>query len=112
MEKDNKNTELDNTDKKLHISDVISSKNHLTKDEIISTGDWYEADYINLMEGYFWKHKNIEEDVYVFYMRRYKNDGFTTIIEQGKDDNKLFEGYIKNIEELKQIVHLCRLHEI
>ena len=45
-------------------------------------------------------------------MRRYKNDGFTTIIEQGKDDNKLFEGYIKNIEELKQIVHLCRLHEI
>ena len=55
MEKDNKNTELDNTDKKLHISDVISSKNHLTKDEVISTGDWYEADYINLMEGYFWK---------------------------------------------------------
>ena len=27
-------------------------------------------------------------------------------------DNKLFEGYIKNIEELKQIVHLCRLYEI
>ena len=25
MNKDNKNTELDNTDKKLHISDVISS---------------------------------------------------------------------------------------
>lgn len=96
----------------LNISDVRSSKNHLTKDEIISTGDWYEADYINLMEGYFWKHKNIEEDGYVFYMKRYKNDGFTTIIEQGKDDNKLFEGYIKNIEELKQIVHLCRLHEI
>ena len=112
MDKDNKNTELENTDKKLHISDVISSKNHLTKDEIISTGDWYEADYINLMEGYFWKHKNIEEDGYVFYMRRYKNDGFTTIVEEGKDDNKLFEGYIKNIEELKQIVHLCRLHEI
>ena len=29
MEKDNKNTELDNTDKKLHISDVISSKNQI-----------------------------------------------------------------------------------
>ena len=26
MNKDNKNTEVDNTDKKLHISDVISSK--------------------------------------------------------------------------------------
>ena len=87
MNTGDKNKELNNTDKKLHISDIISSKNHLTKDEIISTGDWYEADYINLMEGYFWKHKNIEEDGYVFYMRRYKNDGFTTIIEQGKDDN-------------------------
>jgi len=40
----------------LNISDVISNKNHLTKDEILSTGDWYEADYIKLMEGYFWKH--------------------------------------------------------
>ena len=112
MDKDNKNEELNNTDKKLHISDVSSSKNHLSKDEILSTGDWHEADYINLMEGYFWKPKNIEEDGYVFYMRRYKNDGFTTIEEHGKKRNKLFEGYIKNIEELKQVVHLCRLHEI
>lgn len=84
----------------------------LTKDQIISTGDWYEADYINLMEGFFWKHKNILENGYTFYMRRYKDDGFTTITEQGKDDNKLFEGYITNIEELKQIIHLCGLHEI
>jgi hypothetical protein len=28
MNKDNKNTEVDNTDKKLHISDVISSFSH------------------------------------------------------------------------------------
>ena len=90
----------------------MSSKNHLTKDEILSTGDWYEADYINKMEGYFWKHKSIEEDGYTFYMRRYIDEGFTTIVEQGRDENKLFEGYIKNIEELKQLVNLCRLHEI
>lgn len=45
-------------------------------------------------------------------MRRYKNDGFAIITEQGRDDNKLFEGYIKNTEELRQIVHLCRLHVI
>ena len=32
MNKDNKNTELDNTDKKLHISDVIGSSN-FTKEE-------------------------------------------------------------------------------
>lgn len=90
----------------------ISSKNHLSKDEILSTGDWYEADHINLMEGYLWKHKSIEEDGYVFYMRRNKNDGLTTIAEEGKEYNILFEGYIKNIDELNQIVHLCRLHEI
>ena len=67
MDKDNKRTELDNTDKKLHISDVISSKNHLSKDEILSTGDWYEADYINLMEGYFWKHK-IQKKTDMFFI--------------------------------------------
>jgi len=33
MNKDNKNTEVDNTDKKLHMSDVISSKNYTT-DEV------------------------------------------------------------------------------
>ena len=94
----------------LNISDVISSKNHLLKDEILSTGDWDEGDYANMMEGYLWKHKSIQKDGYVVYMRRYKNDGYTTIEEQGKEENKLFEGYISNIEELNQIVHLCRLH--
>jgi len=48
MNTGDKNKELNNTDKKLHISDIISSKNHLTKDEIISTGDWYEAELIFL----------------------------------------------------------------
>jgi len=33
MNKDNKNTELDNTDKKLHISDVISRFNFRDGDE-------------------------------------------------------------------------------
>ena len=32
MNTGDKNKELNNTDKKLHISDIISSKNHLTKD--------------------------------------------------------------------------------
>lgn len=37
MDKDNKNIELDNTDKKLHISDVISSKNfNLSYDELLN----------------------------------------------------------------------------
>ena len=103
---------MNKENQKLDTSDTISSKTHLTKEEILSTGDWYEADYINLMEGYFWNHTSIEECGYVFYMRRYKNDGFTTIIEEGKRDNKLFEGYIKNIDELRQVVHLCRLCEI
>lgn len=84
----------------------------ITKDEIISTGDWYLADYINSIEGFYWKHKNVYEDGYVFYMRRNKSNGFSTIIEEGRDDNKLFEGYITSFDELKQIVHFCRLHEI
>lgn len=87
--------------------------NNLTKDEILSTGDWYETDHINLVEGYFWKHRNIEVNGYVFYMKRFINDGYTTIVIEGREDvNTLFEGYITNIDELKQIVHLCRLHEI
>ncbi len=37
MNKDNKNTEVNNTDKKLHISDVISSKNfNLSYDELLN----------------------------------------------------------------------------
>jgi hypothetical protein len=35
MNKDNKNTELDNTDKKLHISDVITRCIHNFVDEIV-----------------------------------------------------------------------------
>lgn len=97
-------------DEVLTIPDVVSNKNHLSKDEILSTGDWDEGDYANMMEGYLWKHKSMGKDDYVIYMRRYKNDGYTTIEEQGKEENKLFEGYINNIEELNQIIHLCRLH--
>lgn len=95
------------------LKNKIDSACILTKEEILSTDDWYLSDYINLMEGYFWKHKNIKEDGYNFYMRRNKNDGYTTIVENGRDDdNKLFEGYIKNNKDLKQITLLCRLHEI
>lgn len=90
----------------------IDSPTTLTKEEILSTGNWYEADYINVMEGFFWTHKSIRDDGYTFYMRRYKNDGFTTIIEEGRDDNKLFEGYIKSLDDLKDVERLLMLHEI
>ena len=84
----------------------------ITKQEIISTGDWYKADYINLMEGYFWVHKSIQKDNYTFYMRRYKNNGFTTIEEEGREDNKLFEGYITSLDDLQIIVKILKLREI
>ena len=91
----------------------MKEQNHINKNTILSTGDWIEADYINLMEGYFWTHKNIRDDGYTFYMRRQKGDGFTVIVEENKDGNKtLFEGYINTLDELKQITHLCRLREI
>lgn len=93
-------------------SGSIDSKTFLTKEEILLTGDWYLSDYTEGMEGYFWAHNSIEDDGYTIYMRRYNNDGMTTITEMGREDNKLFEGYIKNLEELGYIVHLCRLYEI
>ena len=96
------------------MTDNLFSKTFLTKDEILATGDWYEADYNSIMEGYFWKHKSLLNNQYTFYMRRHNDDGFTTITEEGhnRDDIRLFDGYIKNLDELKQIVHLCRLHEL
>ena len=97
---------------KINIYSNIDNKPNLTKNEILSTGDWLEADYIGGMEGYFWKHKTILNDDYTFYMRRYKNDGFTTIKEEGKHDNKLFEGYIKTLDDLTSIINLCKLKEI
>lgn len=84
----------------------------LTKEQILNSGDWLEADYINDMEGYHWKHKSILNDNYTFYMRRFKSDGSTIIIEEGRDDNKLFDGYIENIEDLNQVVRLLKLNEI
>lgn len=85
----------------------------LTKEEILSTNNWYLADYINSREGYFWKHKNIEEDDYTFYMSRKIDTGFTEIIENGKsDDSPLFEGYILSLEDLITIERLLKLHEI
>jgi hypothetical protein len=94
-------------------NDKINSPSNLTKEEILSTNDWCKAGYINLIEEYFWKHKNKENDGYNIYMVRQKNDGFTKIIlEDKEDDDKLFEGYIKNIFELNQVVHLLRLRDI
>jgi len=84
----------------------------ITKQDILLTEDWYEADYINLMEGYFWKHKSIQEDDYTFYMKRYKDNGFTVITEEGKEENKLFEGYITSLDDLQTIIRLLKLKEI
>lgn len=85
---------------------------NLTKENIIDTNNWYLSNYSGIVEGYFWKHKNLENNNYTFYMKRHITDGFTIIIEEGTNENKLFEGYITNIEELNQIVKLCKLHEI
>lgn len=94
----------------------INDKPILTKEEILQTGEWVPADYINAMEGYFWKDKTLLEDGYYFYMRRYINDGFTTVHEEGRNrdglPSKLFEGYIKTANDLEQMVHLLRLREI
>ncbi|HET55947.1 MAG TPA: hypothetical protein ENN33_12135 [Ignavibacteria bacterium] len=43
MNKDNKNTELENTDKKLHISDVITSLRQRTKNSCVKCGDEFET---------------------------------------------------------------------
>jgi hypothetical protein len=92
---------------------MISSRTILTKDDIIQTGDWYLSEFINSMEGYFWIHKNIKDDSYTFHMKRSKDDGHTIVIEiTSLDNNKLFEGYIKNLDDLKDMIHLTRLREI
>jgi hypothetical protein len=84
----------------------------MTKEDILATGDWYEADSINQMHGFFWRHKSIADDGYVFYMKFFSNDGFTCIEEKGRDENKLFEGYLKTPSDLEDIVRLCCLDEI
>ena len=58
MNKDNKNTELNNTDKKLHISDVIrllSNENMYNKSELYSTeiGDNGELCKVSIKETSF-----------------------------------------------------------
>lgn len=86
-------------------------KTTLTKEEILSTNNWYLADYINSHEGYFWKHKSIEEDDYTFYMKRDINDGYTTIEEYYNDNTILFNGYILSLEDLITVERLLQLHE-
>jgi hypothetical protein len=86
-------------------------KTTLTKEEILSTNNWYLADYINSHEGYFWKHKSIEEDAYTFYMKRDINDGYTTIEEYYNDNTILFNGYILSLEDLITVERLLQLHE-
>ena len=80
-------------------------KRILSKTEILSTGNWSEGKHIDSMERYYWNSEYTR-----FYMRIF-DDGFATILEKRKDENnKLFEGYITNIEELNQVVHLLRLN--
>ena len=66
MNKDNKNTELDNTDKKLHISDVISRLSNLDRlkiHELHTRGQWsYEGcsgEYVD-KNGVYVRWKDIE----------------------------------------------------
>ena len=97
---------------------LISDKTTLTREEILSTNKWYLSTYINNEEVYFWEAINNETRGYGIEFKFCKDDGFSTITEinmytqAGYEDNKLFEGYIKNLEELNQIVNLCRLQEL
>lgn len=85
-------------------------KNILSKEEILSTEDWYLSDHINLMEGYFYKKYSILNDGYTFYMRRYISDGHTMIYhENGNGQEVVFDGYIYSLEDLLQVKRLLRL---
>jgi hypothetical protein len=53
MNIDNKNTEVDNTDKKLHISDVSESKWNMIPDRCEYNGKIYRILNIELQGGYF-----------------------------------------------------------
>ena len=69
MEKDNKNTELDNTDKKLHISDV--SKRYV----------WFQKD----KHGYKFEIKNDKH--YQKLKFRYEQQGYVEIPEPSESDD-------------------------
>jgi hypothetical protein len=85
----------------------------LTKQQILDTNNWHLCDYINLMEGFLWKHLNKTDHNITFYMRRTINDGYTKIEESDSldDDKVIFEGYIKNLKDLEDITRLLELRE-
>lgn len=85
-------------------------KNNLTRQDILSTGDWYLSTYSYSRESYFWTHKSIEEDGENYELIFNTTDWSATIM-LAPDDNIVFDGYIQSLEELKQVTHLCRLHE-
>jgi len=86
-------------------------KSMLTREEIISTNDWYLSNYTNSFAEYFWKHKTIVNDGYTFSLTRYDYDGHTKIMETGKEDIILFNGYIESLDELNFLIKLCILRE-
>ena len=81
MDKDNKNTEHDNTDKKLHISDVIDSK--IIRDYIDKLKEKIFKIESNMPE--FWQHEYLKE-IQVLYrtINELKN-----LIGDTSDDNEL-----------------------
>jgi hypothetical protein len=86
-----------------------------SKEDILSTGDWEEPNYYKSqgspygeMYVYQWVHNN--ENVQMLVSK--SGDGFTIIYDDYKERNKLFQGYIESLEDLDQVIRLCRLHEI
>jgi CRISPR/Cas system type I-B associated protein Csh2 (Cas7 group RAMP superfamily) len=64
MNKDNKNTEVNNTDKKLHISDVscrstISNRLKEIKDEINQLKETKEGDYLLKIDLLDWEYTKL-----------------------------------------------------
>jgi hypothetical protein len=84
---------------------------NLTKKQILETDNWLETNYENDMESFYWKDKNINNE-HKFHMKRYRSDGLTFIYEEGYVKNKLFEGYITCLYDLKLMERLLKLTEI
>ena len=64
MEKDNKNTELDNTDKKLHISDVSGSFYNKLISKLMNDYNYYLDIQIGCSEKESEKYQDRAEEIY------------------------------------------------
>lgn len=83
-----------------------------TKEELLSTGDWIDYGLNGVRQLFIWKH--IDPEIAISCeLLIYFDDGHTKLTEYDNDDDfqrPLFEGYIETLEDLQQIIKLCKLH--